>query len=146
MNTPFLLSDGHTGCHGTCMQHCTPQVSDMFCLWHLQLPWFPALPANRGSTVEKQPVEKSNTSQIIGQLLGWMPVLKAYTLLIAEIFAWKRLSLNFLNTETFDTAHLCVKNKDICSFFLSFRDTVFFLQLWVFCCRHFDLWLFVTGY
>ena len=46
-----------------------------------------------------------------------MLVLIAYTLLLAEIFAWKTLSWNFLNTETFDTAYLCLKNKKVCSFF-----------------------------
>ena len=29
LNIPFVLSDGYTGYHGTCMEHCIPSISDV---------------------------------------------------------------------------------------------------------------------
>ena len=29
LNIAFFLSDGYTGYHGTCMEHCIPSISDV---------------------------------------------------------------------------------------------------------------------
>lgn len=81
---------------------------------------------------QQQPAEKSRS-------IAWLNAsLKSlHTLPIAEIFTWKKLSLNCLNTETFDRAHLRVKGKKKIHFFVlkgHFSFINFFLLevFWVF--------------
>ena len=124
LNIPLVLSDGYTGYHGTCMEHCIPSISNVL----PKINTITMIPST--ASQQQQPAEKSSSHN---WSIAWLNIgLKSlHTLRIAEIFTWKKLSLNCLNTETFDRAHLRVKGKKKIHIFLSSRDTflssIFFL-------------------
>ena len=105
----------NTGYHDTCMEHCIPSISDVL----PKINTITMIPST--ASQQQQPAEKSSSHN---WSIAWLnAALKSlHTLRIAEIFTWKKLRLNCLNTETFDRAHLRVKGKKK-TIFLSSRDT-----------------------
>lgn len=131
LNIPLVLSDGYTGYHGTCMEHCIPSISNVL----PKINTITMIPST--ASQQQQPAEKSSSHKNYWSI-AWLNIgLKSlHTLRIAEIFTWKKLSLNCLNTETFDRAHLRVKGKKKIHIFLSSRDT-FLPSIFFFCWRYF---------
>ena len=121
LNIPLVLSDGYTGYHGTCMEHCIPSISNVL----PKINTVTMIPST--ASQQQQPAEKSSSHN---WSIAWLNTgLKSlHTLRIAEIFTWKKLSLNCLNTETFDRAHLRVKGKKKNTYFFVLKGHFSFIN------------------
>ena len=107
------------------MEHCIPSISNVL----PKINTITMIPST--ASQQQQPAEKSSSHN---WSIAWLNIgLKSlHTLRIAEIFTWKKLSLNCLNTETFDRAHLRVKGKKKKYIFFCPQGTLFFHQLFFF--------------